>query len=307
MQGYGLGMSTMICNYPTLDGAPCQNPVLLDSEHCAAGHPLDHARETGQSHGPLVELVDWDSTIEEEDVLSDGSLVAPEKAIAPDESKLAKRPARRTLFSKRAKMANRELTNSQLWEEQRRIWSNDMGGLIEEKRYGGLIKADLHGSKLTKVTLDLANLAKANLSGAVITKSSLRETRLKGANLSGSHLQDVDAKGAKLPGADLSRSTVVLTSFADASCTRASFRGAALTDVNFTTANLSFADFRGADLGNVDFSGASLWGAKFDPGAEPAGWVMANAKDHGGDLWVNVPGERDQQRIRTAGLVRVKD
>jgi len=64
-------MTLILCNHPTLDGTPCQNPVLLDSGHCAAGHPLDHAvRITSEFPGGYIaEPVDWESTVDEEDAI----------------------------------------------------------------------------------------------------------------------------------------------------------------------------------------------------------------------------------------------
>lgn len=55
-QGHVLGMSNLLCGYPTAYDVPCQNPVQTTSTHCAAGHPCVPAGgvvDTSRTNGAI--------------------------------------------------------------------------------------------------------------------------------------------------------------------------------------------------------------------------------------------------------------
>ena len=59
---------TTTCDFITLEGAPCQNPIAHGSEHCAAGHPVDMASVTSidqsRAHHPSNQgTVDYDDVV----------------------------------------------------------------------------------------------------------------------------------------------------------------------------------------------------------------------------------------------------
>ena len=55
-RGMDFAMTTLTCDFITLDGTPCQNPVAPGTDHCAAGHPVDSvpapSLEESRAHHP---------------------------------------------------------------------------------------------------------------------------------------------------------------------------------------------------------------------------------------------------------------
>lgn len=149
--------------------------------------------------------------------------------------------------------------------------------ILSKGRSGTL--ANLEGSSLNGVNLEMANLPLArmksvSLKGAYLQGANFRKSKLIQAQLSGARLDGADCEGADLAGADLSFTRCAGTNFAGADLNGSNFAGAKLTEVNFRgtdlrgvnfkNARLSFIDLREARLENVSFEGADLYETNFE-------------------------------------------
>jgi len=96
-----------------------------------------------------------------------------------------------------------------------------------------------------------ANLSRANLSGSKLTKVDFRGSSLSGADLT----------GADLTGANLSTTDLSSANFSNANLKGAILSSSDLNSANFSNANLKGATLSNSDLRRANFVGANLEGA----------------------------------------------
>ena len=297
-------METLRClSTDTTDGQPCQQIVALGTTQCAAGHPLVPHQGPGASGGgcetSVLEGMPEMTFDEEEDLLQPDPVA--DIAIG--------RHGRRTVSGVLASRRTPEYltTDSLLAEGTPPVGKIRYNPLVNGLSAKGI---RLSGDQLRQHQRDhrgsnffRANFKGSDLSGEDLTGLDLMSVRLQGANLSGVTGHDVFLWRANLEGANLRGarfvdderaehdSSFTKTNFTDADMTGAAFETVDMSEAVFTGADLAGASFRGSDLrhtdfrgaknvGQADFTNADLYGARFDAGAEPEGWVPFGDSEH---------------------------
>ena len=271
-RGYDSSMETLRClSTNTTDGQPCQQIIADDSTQCAAGHPLVPRQRSGALEGgrdtSSLEVMP-EMTFDEEDILLDSADASRGSSAAT--GKIRYNPLVNGVTAKGVRLTGEQLRQHLRDHEFRNFYQANFRG------------SDLSGEDLTGIDLMCARLQGANLAGIHGHDVRLWGARLDGANLRGARFIDderaehdsIFAK-AVFTGADLTGAA-----FETADLKEAVFTGANLAGASFRGSDLRHTDFRGAkNVGQVDFTNADLYGARFDPGAEPEGWVPYEDSD----------------------------
>ncbi len=107
---------------------------------------------------------------------------------------------------------------------QHQEWLAGIGGARADFSF-----RDLHGLKLPRLTLSMADLSGCDLSESDLTGSDLRGVNLTGANLGGTNLTNVDLSGADLSDANLNRADLTGAQLDGADVWRANFHGSTIS------------------------------------------------------------------------------